>query len=117
MPPPFNASGAGLDVTSLLKTAFTAFDASYFRDAIGVSYKMASLPGLRDVPVPQEAVYQSELQRVLRSWLPSRVAVLPQSNAGGWKRCAIIVIPHETHKILLELVASAPIADIIEHYG
>jgi len=78
---------------------------------------MASLPGLQDVPIPQEAVYQSELERILRSWLPLEVIVLPQSNAGGRKRCGVIVIPHEKHKILFELVATAPIPDIVEHFG
>ena len=116
VPPPFIVNGAALDVVSLLKTSLLAFDPSLFRNAIGASYKMASLPGLQDVPVPQEAVYQSELQRILRSWLPARVAVLPQANAGSLYCCDIVIVPHENHKILLELVASAPLADIKEHF-
>ncbi len=117
IPPPFDSMGTGLDVVSLLKTTISSIDPLFMRNAIRSSFKRAPLPGFRSVKVPQEAVYQSELERILRTWLPADVKVIPQSNAGGRKRSDIILVPDEEHKILLELVASQPIADIIDHFG
>lgn len=105
-----------MDTLSLLKASLCALDPTFFRNALRESYKKAAIPGLMDVQVPQEAVYQSELERILRTWLPSSVAVTPQSNAGGRKRSDIIIVPSENHKILLELVATAPAANINEHF-
>jgi len=116
MPPPFTSGGFGLDVLRLLETSLKALDASYLRNATRRSFKRAALPGLQGVLVPQEAVYQSELERILRSWLPSEVVVLPQSNAGGRKRSDLIVVPSESTMILLELVASGSIPDIVDHF-
>ncbi len=117
IPPPFDSMGTGLAVVPLLRTTLASIDPLFMRNAIRSSFKRAVLPGFRRVKVPQEAVYQSELERILRSWLPADVKVIPQSNAGGRKRSDIILVPDEEHKILLELVASQPIADIINHFG
>ncbi len=116
VPPPFISAGTGLDTLSLLKTSLSALDPTFFRNALRESYKKAALPGLMDVQVPQEAVYQSELERILRTWLPSSVTVTPQSNAGGRKRSDIIIVPSENHKILLELVATAPATNVNKHF-
>jgi len=116
IPPPFIMNGLALDVVPLLKTALAVFNADLLRSAVRESFKISLLPGMTHLQVPQEAVYQSELERILRSWLPSSVPVIPQSNAGGRKRTDLIIAPSEKHRIVLELVASSPLESVTEHF-
>lgn len=112
-PPP---TGVGLDVLSLLETSLGCLDPSLLRDACRDTFKISHLPGMDGVQVPQEGVYLLELSRILRSWLPSWVQVIPQFNAGLG---SLIVVPSEANKILLEIVATAPIqgeGSVVEHF-
>lgn len=118
-PPPFIERGQSLDVLSLLKSAISVISPQVIRDAVGQSFKIANLPGFPADAVPQEAVYESELNSILRRWLPSFVLVLPQVNTGGNSRCDIILSPAPTNRILLELVASVRIdgvGGVVDHF-
>lgn len=99
-----------------MKAVLAAFRPTVMRNAIGESFKISHLPGQANIQVPQEAAYQSELERVFLSWLPNWVSCTPQFNAGGRRRCDIVITPSIFHRLLLEIVASEPIANIQEHF-
>lgn len=117
IPVSFIMGGEAIDVAPLVKTAIQSIDATLLRRSIHDSFKLTALPkSSPNKRVPQEAVYQSELERIFRSWLPSSVPVVPQMNAGGRKRCDIVIVPDDRHRILLEIVASTPLSVIEEHF-
>eukprot|EP01128_Nolandella_sp_AFSM9_P007600 TRINITY_DN421_c0_g1_i1.p1 TRINITY_DN421_c0_g1~~TRINITY_DN421_c0_g1_i1.p1 ORF type:complete len:618 (+),score=126.91 TRINITY_DN421_c0_g1_i1:76-1929(+) len=115
-PVPFTPDGA-LRVLPLLKTVVSHFNKLLLQSSVRESFKICQLAGLNGEYVPQEAVYQSEMERVLASWLPSSASVIPQYHTGGRSRCDLVLIPSPKHRLVLELVASSTIQDIEEHFS
>ena len=99
----------------MMKLVLPCFNPQFMFRARRESYKMSHVPGFPVTQVPQEAAYQTELERILTTWLAG-VPVIPQQNAGGRKRCDLVVTPSQQHRIVLELVASDTIDSIKEHF-
>jgi len=72
------------------------------------------MPGTIGLQVPQEAVYHTELYRILRAWLPDDVSISSEVNVkeSGRDRCDLGVQVTKTYKILLEIVANEPIEGV-----
>lgn len=113
-PVPF-APDRALRVQPLLKTMVSHFNKLLLQSAFE-SCKICQLPGLQGYYVPQEAVYQSEMGRVLASWLPSSTAIIPQYHTKGRSRCGLVLVPSPKHRVVLDLVASSTVQDVEEHF-
>ncbi len=112
--------GATIDVQKLITLTIACIEPSIIQAAFHRAYKKSRLPGMkRDSIVPQEAVYHAELFAILRDWLPSNVTLLTQVNLpllASNSRCNLFMEVSPSSRIVIGLVANAPISIIEEHY-
>lgn len=118
---PYINEGTSVDVADLIESAVACIDPMAIQRAFRASFKRSRIPGLkRDFPVPQESVYQQELFSILRQWFSDEVEIDTQVNLPSGdsnSRCDMIIEPSIVSRIVVELVANAPVSVIKEHYS
>ena len=70
-PIPKRPEGRPMDTLKVLKESLKCFDKNLIREASDRSYKKLDVKvgGLRNIRVPRESVYDTELMRILLNWL------------------------------------------------
>ncbi|PKY53660.1 hypothetical protein RhiirA4_499407 [Rhizophagus irregularis] len=113
-----------LDILKILQTAIQFFDKDIISNAFIRSFKVAStlyVDGQKEKQVPQENVYDTELNRILVNWLNIFEVTgqwhMVKSHAKKHVHTySDIVITTKRQRIVLELLATATKEDLDEHF-
>lgn len=119
-PIPKKKEGGPLNFLSILREVLKAFNKELIVRASGCSYKKAQVEvnGCKEMKVPRESVYDSELMRILSNWLhQEKYTVTGQWHlvVDGNHKYSDIIINDGESKIVLELLATGGPAFIQEH--
>lgn len=122
-PPPVKPGTDTLDCLVMLREATKLFSKDLIDGASIKSFKMAKglVDGSRQRNVPRESVYDSELMRILSTWLPTQDSYMitgqwhTKADTTGKPRYCDIVIEKNKFKVVLELIASEDAAKMDGH--
>ncbi|KAF9957871.1 hypothetical protein BGZ65_001811 [Modicella reniformis] len=115
-PPPRRPNGT-LDILEIIRSSLRLFDKDFVNDAVSSSFKTAPVcvNNSRNMNVPKESVYDSEMTRICMNWLASRhgYQVIGQYHIANL--FCDIVIQYDKQLVALELVATETAKQIEKH--